>query len=111
MEALALANQIRIRRANLKRNIRQGKLDPVKLLEGGYVDWEEAFTDTTVEQFLMAIPRFGRITVQEILNELKVNGTLKLQYLTIARRKQLANMVRMVKGFDSWATYNRDRSV
>lgn len=97
-EALALANAVRIRRANMKRAIRKGLIDPIRLLNGQEPQWNEALDSTTVEQFLMAIPKIGRITVDEILDEFGVSGTLKLGYVSTPRRRELAYMIKMVQG-------------
>lgn len=98
VEALALANVVRIRRANMKRAIRKGLIDPIRLLNGQEPQWDQALDDTTVEQFLMAIPRVGRTTVDEILHEFGTNGSFKMAYVSIPRRRELAYMIRMVKG-------------
>jgi hypothetical protein len=98
VEALALANAVRVRRANMKRAIRKGLVDPVRLLNGQEPQWDEALDDTTLDHFLMAIPRIGRQTVDEILHEFGANGSLKLAYVSIPRRRELAYMIRMVKG-------------
>lgn len=97
-EALALANQVRIQRANLKRALRKGLIDPVRLLNGQEPQWNEALDGTTLDQFLMAIPRFGRLTVDEIVAEFGGSGSLKLAYVSTPRRRELAYMIRMVKG-------------
>jgi hypothetical protein len=54
--------------------------------------------DTTIEQFLMAIPRFGRMTAEDILREFGVSGTLKMAYVSVPRRRELAFMIKMVRG-------------
>jgi hypothetical protein len=97
-DALAIANAVRIRRANMKRAIRTGLIDPIRLLNGQEPQWSEALDDTTLDHFLMAIPRFGRTTVDEIIHEFGTNGSLKMGYISIPRRRELAFMIRMVKG-------------
>lgn len=97
-DALVLANVVRTRRANMKRAIRRGLIDPIRLLNGQEPQWADALDSTTIEQFLMAIPRFGVMTTNDILHEFGVSGTLKMFYVSIPRRRELAFMIRMVRG-------------
>src|SRR2546426_10855911 len=63
MDALARANEIRIRRAQLKRDLKSGRLSIHALLLSPpeYVETAKVF------DMLLAVPKYGRVQVNKIL--------------------------------------------
>src|SRR2546429_8967942 len=63
MDALARANEIRIRRAQLKRDLKSGRLSIHALLLSPpeYVETAKVF------DMLLAVPKYGRVKVNKIL--------------------------------------------
>src|SRR2546426_11124449 len=63
MDALARANDIRIRRAQLKRDLKSGRLSIHALLLSPpeYVETAKVF------DMLLAVPKYGRVKVNKIL--------------------------------------------
>ena len=63
MDALARANQIRTRRAQLKRDLKSGRLSIQTLLQNPpeYVETAKVF------DMLLAVPKYGRVKVNKIL--------------------------------------------
>jgi transposase len=100
MEHLALANKSRIELAALRRKVREGELDGVKLIQGvdpEQDEWERVLARTRIYDLLLAIPRIGESTASEILIELRLSYTMKFGALTPSRRGDLAQVVRLVK--------------
>jgi hypothetical protein len=98
MESLALAQSRRIQVAELKKAIAERKVDPVHLLEGLVPKWEETLMHATVDHVLMSVPRFGRKTVDDILETAMISPKRKMKDLTPGQRQDLAVMVRLVSG-------------
>lgn len=68
-EALLLANQVRTAQAELKRRLRDGRVNPVVLLRGQDEMWSRFAFELKVGVLLKSIPTFGRNTVTELLQE------------------------------------------
>lgn len=97
-EALAMANERRVALAALRRRIRTKELNVLMLLEGHLEDEEELLERATVESILMAIPRFGHITVKAIMADLDMTTATRFGSLSPNRRADLAATVRGVLG-------------
>lgn len=68
-EALELANMVRTAQAELKRRLRQGRVNPVVLLQGHDEMWSRFAMELKIGPLLRSIPGFGREHVREILAE------------------------------------------
>ncbi len=68
MDALARANQIRIQRAQLKRDLKAGRLSIHSLLLNPpeYVETAKVF------DMLLAVPKYGRVKVNKILAHCRI---------------------------------------
>ncbi|HEY2638114.1 MAG TPA: hypothetical protein VGI54_12030, partial [Solirubrobacteraceae bacterium] len=64
MDALQRANQIRTRRAQLKRDLKGGRVSIHELL----LDPPDYVETAKVFDMLLAVPKYGRVKVNKILN-------------------------------------------
>jgi hypothetical protein len=97
-EALNLANERRVALAALRNRIRTKELNVLMLLEGHLEEEEFLLGRATVESILMAIPRFGPLTVKAIMAELDMTTATRFGALSKTRRADLAATVRGVMG-------------
>lgn len=89
LEALAKANEVRLRRADDKLLIKHGRLDPVTILMFPSPWWENA---RTVE-LLLSVDRVGRRKASVWLNRHDVAPTRRLGSLTPRQRAGLADAI------------------
>lgn len=90
-EALDKGNRIRIDRANLKRDIAQGKLDVADVFQGKRKDVADAMP---VSLLLEAAPRFGPHRAATVLKHAQVSGSVALGRLSEHSREQLVKAYR-----------------
>ena len=90
MEALRRANNIRTRRAQLKRDLKAGKvkvqtllLDPPK-----YVETAKVF------DMLLAVPKYGRVKTNRILNQCRISPSKTIGGLSERQRTELVGQLR-----------------
>jgi hypothetical protein len=84
---------IRKRRAELKRLIKaDGPMDSIRLVAGGYPEWEEDIATWRLEQLLKSIPYIGDATRAEIYAVGKFSPRQTLQALSPTRRRELARL-------------------
>lgn len=86
MEALALANRVRIDRAFDKRAIKRGELDPVLILKDPPEHWQKA----KLVDLLMAMPRVGQQRARRWCVLENVSPTRLLMVLTERQRTMLS---------------------
>lgn len=85
MEALALANEIRMSRARLKRDISAGRVRARDVLEHP-PGWAATMK---VHPLLLAIPKLGRVKVNRILGDCRVSPSKTLGGLSDRQRSAL----------------------
>lgn len=90
MEALDKANAVRKERAELKRNIRAGRVDVAALIENP-PDWLETMK---VFELLKALPKVGRIKANTLMRKFKISPSKTVGGLSDRQRLELANGVR-----------------
>jgi S13-like protein len=90
MEALARANEIRSRRAQLKKSMQAGRKKPAVLL----VDPPEWLGTMKVYELLMATPKLGRVKVGRILNACAVSPSKTVGGLSRRQREALIGYLR-----------------
>lgn len=95
-EALDIANQTRTLQAELKKRLRDGRVNPVVLLEGHDRVWSKFALELKVGVLLRSIPTFGQDTVREILHEVGLFTDDKLKHQSNAVRKRLTYLVGLV---------------
>jgi hypothetical protein len=90
MEALQRANQIRTRRAQLKRDLRAGRASIHQLLLEP-PDWVET---AKVFDMLLAVPKYGRVKVNKILQQCRISPSKTIGGLSERQRAELVGMLR-----------------
>ena len=88
MEALKRANDIRVRRAQLKKDLKDGRaqiedvlLDPP--------DWVET---AKVFDMLMAVPKLGRVKAARLLNSCRISQSKTVGGLSERQRAELVSL-------------------
>lgn len=89
MEALRRANGIRSERARLKERLRNGELAIVEVL----VDPPEYVHTAKVFDLLLAVPKFGRVKTNKLLERCRVSPSKTVIGLTPRQRKELLDML------------------
>jgi hypothetical protein len=90
MEALARANEIRSKRAQLKRDIKAGRLHVTALL----ADPPYWILTAKVYDLLMAAPKLGRVKVNKILSRARVASSKTVDGLTVRQREEIVALSR-----------------
>ena len=90
MEALQRANEIRTRRAELKRNLRAGR-ESIHHLLLNPPDWVET---AKVFDMLLAVPKYGRVKVNKILQQCRISPSKTIGGLSERQRAELVGMLR-----------------
>jgi len=86
MEALARANRVRLARAELKRAIARGDLDPAEVVRD--CPWETE--SMTLAELLTSQRRWGRTRTRKFLLSLALNENKRLGTLTSRQRSLLS---------------------
>lgn len=89
-EALQRANEIRSRRAQLKRDLRGGRSSIHQLLASPpeYVETAKVF------DMLLAVPKYGRVKVNKILTQCRISPSKTIGGLSQRQRAELVAMLR-----------------
>jgi hypothetical protein len=90
MDALQRANDIRIRRAQLKRDLKAGRqtIDDL-LLDPPH------FTETAkVFDLLLAVPKYGRVKVNKVLAQCRISPSKTIGGLSQRQRTELVTLLR-----------------
>ena len=90
MEALTKANDIRTRRAQLKRDLKAGRVSIHNLL----LDPPEYLETAKVFDMLMAVPKYGRVKVNKILQTCRISPSKTIGGLSARQRGELVSMLR-----------------
>jgi hypothetical protein len=90
MEALHRANDIRSRRAQLKRDLKAGRqpIDELLLAPPGYLETAKVF------DLLLAVPKYGRVKVNKILSQCKISPSKTVGGLSERQRRELVDFMR-----------------
>jgi hypothetical protein len=90
MEALQRANDIRTRRAQLKRDLKAGRQPIDELLLGP----PEFLETAKVFDLLLAVPKYGRVKVNKILTQCKISPSKTVGGLSERQRRELVAFMR-----------------
>ena len=90
MDALARANQIRIKRAQLKRDLKAGRLSIHTLL----LKPPEYLETAKVFDMLLAVPKYGRVKVNKILGQCRISPSKTIGGLSERQRSELVTLLR-----------------
>lgn len=90
MDALARANRIRTQRAQLKRDLKSGRLSIHQLLTHPpeYVETAKVF------DMLLAVPKYGRVKVNKILVSCRISPSKTIGGLSERQRTELVSLLR-----------------
>lgn len=90
MEALARANHIRTQRAQIKRELRAGRLSIAELL----IEPPACVDTAKVFDLLLAVPRYGRVKVNKILAHCRISPSKTIGGLSERQRAELVMLLR-----------------
>jgi hypothetical protein len=90
MEALRRANEIRVRRAQLKKDLKDGRVRIESILKSppAYVETAKVF------DMLMAVPKFGRVKAARFLNQCRISQSKTVGGLSERQRTELVGLLR-----------------
>ena len=90
MEALTKANDIRSRRAQLKRDLKAGRqpIHELLLKPPGYLETAKVF------DLLLAVPKYGRVKVNRILSQCRISPSKTIGGLSERQRRELVAFMR-----------------
>lgn len=88
MDALKRANDIRVRRAQLKKDLKDGRVQIDALL----LDPPEWVSTAKVFDMLMAVPKFGRVKAARLLNQCRISQSKTVGGLSERQRAELVNL-------------------
>ena len=89
MDALARANQIRIKRAQLKRDLKSGRLSIHTLL----LNPPEYLETAKVFDMLLAVPKYGRVKVNKSLALCRIAPSKTIGGLSERQRSELITLL------------------
>jgi len=90
MEALERANAIRMKRAQLKRDLKAGRKSIHDLL----LDPPEYVETAKVFDLLLAVPKYGRVKVNKILHTCRISPSKTIGGLSPRQRGELVELLR-----------------
>jgi S13-like protein len=85
MEALKRANNIRVKRAKLKKDLKDGR----RRIEEILADPPEFVSTAKVFDMLMAVPKFGRVKAARFLNQCRISQSKTVGGLSERQRSEL----------------------
>ncbi len=90
MDALQRANAIRTRRAQLKRDLKAGRVSIHTLLTEPpeYVETAKVF------DMLLAVPKYGRVKANKVLQQCRISPSKTIGGLSERQRNELVSLLR-----------------
>lgn len=89
MDALHHGNQIRISRANLKKDLKAGRVSILPLI----LDPPEYIEAMKLFDLMMAMPKYGRVKVNKILQMHRISPSKTLGGLSQRQRGEIVSML------------------
>lgn len=90
MDALQKANVIRSQRAALKKDLKAGRVSIHSLLQ----DPPEYLETAKVIELLLAVPKYGRVKANKILQQCRISPSKTVGGLSERQRKELVELLR-----------------
>ena len=90
MRALQRANDIRTRRAQLKRDLKAGRTN----VDGLLLDPPEWVESAKVFDMILAVPKYGRVKANKILGQCRISPSKTIGGLSQRQRAELVQMLR-----------------
>ncbi|MES1246624.1 MAG: integration host factor, actinobacterial type [Actinomycetota bacterium] len=88
MDALRRANDVRVRRAQLKKDLKDGKVR-IQTILGNPPEYVET---AKVVDILMAVPKFGRVKAARFLNTCRISQSKTVGGLSDRQRAELIDL-------------------
>jgi hypothetical protein len=88
MEALKRANDIRVKRARLKKDLKEGRVSIEQILR----EPPEFVSTAKVFDMLMAVPKFGRVKAARFLNQCRISQSKTVGGLSDRQRAELIGL-------------------
>ena len=88
MEALKRANDIRVKRAQLKKDLKDGRVQVEKILQNP----PDYVSTAKVIDILMAVPKFGRVKAARFLNTCRISQSKTVGGLSDRQRTELIGL-------------------
>jgi hypothetical protein len=88
MEALKRANDIRVKRARLKKDLKEGRVSIDQILR----EPPEFVSTAKVFDMLMAVPKFGRVKAARFLNQCRISQSKTVGGLSDRQRTELIGL-------------------
>lgn len=85
LRALERANEVRTRRARLKRELKAGTADLISVLR----DPPDYVATAKVQELLLAAPRIGPVKANRITNRVRVSPSKTIGGMTVRQRAEL----------------------
>jgi hypothetical protein len=89
MDALKRANDIRVRRAKLKKDLKDGRVRIEKILQNP----PEYVSTAKVFDMLLAVPKFGRVKAARFLNQCRISQSKTVGGLSERQRSELIGLL------------------
>jgi hypothetical protein len=90
MDALQRANDIRVKRAQLKRDLKAGRVHVEDIL----ADPPDYVSTAKVFDMLLAVPKFGRVKAARFLNQCRISQSKTVAGLSERQRQELVDLFR-----------------
>jgi hypothetical protein len=90
MDALQRANEIRTRRAQLKKDLKAGRVSIQALL----LDPPDYVQTAKVFDMLLAVPKYGRVKVNKVLQQCRISPSKTIGGLSQRQRSELVGQLR-----------------
>src|SRR5690349_6128690 len=90
MDALTKANEIRTARAQLKRDLKAGRISIHSLLQ----EPPEYLETAKVFDMMLAVPKYGRVKVNKILQACRISPSKTIGGLSDRQRSELVALLR-----------------
>jgi hypothetical protein len=90
MDALRRANEIRVQRARLKKELKSGMV----MIEDVLADPPEFVGTAKVFDMLLAVPKFGRVKAAKFLNQCRISQSKTVGGLSERQRAELVGLLR-----------------
>jgi hypothetical protein len=91
MSALARANEVRTRRAQLKRDLKAGR----KSIDALLLDPPEYIETAKVFDILLTIPKYGRVKVGKVLTHCRIAPSKTIGGLSERQRRELVHLLHL----------------
>ncbi len=93
LDALERANEVRTKRARIKRDLKAGRVDFCKTL----LSPPEYIQTMKLFDFMLSIPKYGRVKVNKCLTQCRISPSKTIGGLSERQRKEIVDLVKMGK--------------